>query len=40
MFDKLTKSPSVTNTDLSLVQNNFNDLFAIKDADTDCVSKS
>ena len=40
MFDKLTKSSSVTNTDLSLVQNNFNDLFAIKDADTDCVSKS
>ena len=40
MFDKLTKSPSVTNTDLSLVQSNFNDLFAIKDADTDCVTKT
>ena len=38
IFGKLIKSPSITKTDVQIVQSNFNDLFAIKDADTDCVT--
>ena len=40
MFGKLNKSPSITNSDVQVVQNNFNDLFAIKDAGTDCVTET
>ena len=40
MFDKLNNSPSVTNSQLQIVQGNFNDLFAIKDSDTDCVTNT
>ena len=40
MFNKLNNSPSVTNSQLQIVQGNFNDLFAIKDSDTDCVTNT
>ena len=40
MFCKLNKSTSITNSDVQVVQNNFNDLFEIKDAGTDCVTET